>query len=402
MDKQMIKYVGILVGLILLLVVYLLLQNAIKGGTKYSYPDIEKKMVAAAKKYVQDKKKNNIDVLPDVAGERFSLSSQELVNAGYLNELASYAKDEVVCYGNVDIYNAGNGNFDYAPELNCGDKYETKKLVDVVTGNGENIVTSGSGLYQRVDGKFITDYQDLNGGNSDDFEYVFRGDSVNNYVKIDDNIWRIVAIDAENNMLLIYDAHSQRATAWDEKYNEEEKKYQGVNTYESNGLQSNAYKSVQEFYNGTMILRDREKYSDKTKYYITPMNLCIGKRSTTDSDISGKLECQVVLNDQLIGLLPAYYYMSASLDSSCDAITSKSCGNYNYLSSFDDYWWLLTANSENTNEAYTVSKKYVEASLCNYKADIRPMIKVGSRLVYSDGDGTKDNPYQVKFFNETK
>ena len=130
------------------------------------------------------------------------------------------------------------------------------------------------------------------------------------------------------------------------------------------------------------------------------MNLCIGKRSVEDTDISGNVECSVILEDQLVGLLPAYYYMSASLDPNCETITSKSCGNFNYLSQFDDFWWLMTANSANTNEAYTVSKKYAEASLCNYKADIRPTIKLGSRAVYLEGDGSKDNPYQIRFYNE--
>ena len=400
MDQKLIKYVGFFVVGLIIIVILLMIFNSATGRTSYTYDKIETKLVNAAKKYVADKKKQNIDVLPESPlSDPYYLSADVLVNEGYIDNLSDYAKDETTCVGGVSIYNAGDGNYDYIPDLTCGTYYEVRKLVDKVLEDNDNGITHGSGLYLRVDGKFITDDSELN-INSEDFEYVFRGDEVNNYVKIDDNLWRIVSINNNNDMLLIYNEHSQRAIAWDEKYNEVENKYQGVNTFESNGLESTAYKAIKDFYNGTLVLKDREKYSEKTKYLTVPMNLCVGKRSQEDKDFSGKIECQVVIEDQMVGLLPAYYYMSASLDSGCTTITSKSCGNFNYLSQFDDFWWLMTANSENTNEAYTVSKKYAEASLCNYKADIRPTIMLGSRAVYLDGDGTLNNPYLIKFYNE--
>ena len=401
MDKKLIKYGIILVIAFVVIIIIALLFNSTTGGAKYSYEKIETKLVTAAKKYVNDKKKQGMDILPDSPlADPYYLSADILAQEGYISNISDYAKDDTACVGGVNIYNAGSGKYDYVPDLTCGVYHQTVKLVDKIIQDNDSGVTHGSGLYQRVDGKFIDDDNDLNMGTSDDFEYVFRGDDVNNYVKIDDNLWRIVSIDNNNDILLIYNEHSQRAIAWDDKYNEEVAKYQGVNTFESNGLESTAYKSIKEFYNGTLVLKDREKYSEKTNYYIVPMNICIGKRSKTDTDISGKIECQTILEDQNVGLLPAYSFMSASLDPGCDTIVSKSCGNFNYLAAFDDFWWLLTANAENTNEAYTVSKKYVEASLCNYKADIRPTIKIGGRVVYQEGDGTLDNPYQIKFYNE--
>ncbi len=401
MDKKLIKFGIIFVGLIVVIIILSLLFNTATGGAKYTYDKIETKLVEAAKKYVNDKKKNNIDVLPESPlADPYYLSSDVLVNEEYLKDLSEYAKDETTCVGGVNIYNAGGGNYDYVPELTCGIYHQTEKLVDKVISDNDSGVTHGSGLYQRIDGRFITDDSELNMVSSDDFEYVFRGDEVNNYVKIDDNLWRIVSIDNDNNMLLIFNEHSQRAIAWDDKYNEQVAKYQGVNIYEQNGLESTAYKAVKDFYNGSLVLQDRVKYSEKTNYYTIPMNLCVGKRSSTDTDISGKIECQTILEDQFIGLLPAYYYMSASLDSGCETIVSKSCGNFNYLSKFDDFWWLLTANSDNTNEAYTVSKKYAESVYCNYKADIRPTIKLGARAIYQDGNGTLDSPYTIKFYGD--
>lgn len=401
MDKKLIKYVGIVVGVIILLILILVIFNSATGRTSYTYEKIETKLTNAAKSYVKDKKKQGIDVLPESPlSAPYYLSSIVLVNEGYIKDLSEYAKDETTCVGGVNIYNAGGDKYDYVPELTCGSYFQTQKLVDKVITDNDSGITHGSGLYLKVDGKFIVDDNDFNTANSENFEYVFRGDEVNNYVQIDDNIWRIVSIDNNNDMLLIFNKHSRRAIAWDDKYNESVAKYQGVNTFEKNGLESTAYKAIKEFYNGTLELEDREKYSEKTSYFMVPMNLCIGKRSVEDKDVSGKIECQNILEEQYVGLLPAYSYMAASLDPGCETITSKSCGNFNYLSQFDDFWWLLTANSANTNEAYTVSKKYAESSLCNYKADIRPTIKIGGRAIYQSGNGSKDNPYQIKFYNE--
>ena len=395
MDKQMVKYLAILGGIVLLLVIILLLKNAAGGGIKLSYEKIEEKMVSAAKKYAKDK-----NVLPTEIDSPTSISANVLVNNGYIDDLSSYAKDDVRCSGEVVIYKTYDDTYDYVPVLNCGNKHESRTLSSVVIE--ENETTEGSGLYQRIDGKFITNVNDLNMGTSADFEYVFRGDSVNNFVKIDENLWRIVAIDSNENITLLLNNTLKSSYAWDTKYNSDVNKSQGINTYELNGLQSDIYKTIQPFYNDSsenIKLMNKEKFSDKTKYLMTSMDLCVGKRSTTDSDVSGRLECKIVLYDQHVGLLPAYYFMSASLDPLCTNIISKNCGNYNYLAAFNDYWWLLTANSENTNQAYAVSRKFVTNQPCSYKASIRPMIKIGSRALYSKGNGTKDNPYVVKFYS---
>lgn len=391
----MLKYVGILVGLIVLLVIFLLLKNAFTGGAKYSYPDIEKKLVTAAKKYTKDFP----GTLPTTPNTSFTVSSRVLEEKGYINDLTGYAKDDVICNGSVEVFMTTSGNYNYVPELICGGKYETIRLANKVIEDNDYGTVIGSGLYERVNGVFTTDYNYLGmSGTGSDFEYVFRGDEVNNYVKIDDNLWRIVSINAENNMLLIFNDYIQKGSAWDDRYNEDVNKYQGVNIYEQNGIKSRAMSQAESFYNGTVVLKDRVKYSEKTKYLTTTMDLCIGKRSTTDSDMSGKIECQEVLQDQYVGLLPAYYYMSASLDPSCNSIISKNCGNYNYLSQFNDYWWLLTGNSENTNEAYHVSQKKVDSTLCNFKSYIRPIIMLGSRAAYESGTGTLNDPYIVKFY----
>ena len=90
--------------------------------------------------------------------------------------------------------------------------------------------------------------------------------------------------------------------------------------------------------------------------------------------------------------------MSASLDSGCETIVSKQCGNYNYFSSFNDYWWLVTANSENTNEAFAVSWRSATNEVCSEKSAVKPVIKISSSTLYDSGDGSYETPYLVKFY----
>ena len=201
MDKKLLKYVGIVAGVIILIIIILVLFNSATGATKYTYEKIETKLVNAAKNYVSDKKKQGIDVLPESPlADPYYVSANILESNGYIKNISEMAKDEVTCVGGVNVYNAGGGNYDYVPDLKCGSFYEAVSLADKVISDNDNGITHGSGLYIRSNGEFIVNDNDLNSINADDFEYVFRGDEVNNYVKIDDNVWRIVSIDNNNDI----------------------------------------------------------------------------------------------------------------------------------------------------------------------------------------------------------
>lgn len=395
MDKKMYKYIGILLGLILLLVIFIWLTNVFTGGNKLSYESLEKKLIDAAKDYAKDYSA----IYPTEIGTSTVISSTVLINNNYINEFSSYLNDtDVVCNGSVEIYMVEEDYYNFTTDFNCGNKYSNIKLYEKIIADNNYGIVEGSGLYEKVDGKFITDESELGSHDYNTLEYVFRGDEVNNFLKIDENLWRIVSINENGDILLIYVGHVQKTSPWDDRYNETVKKNQGINIYEKDGIKSRAMENALKFYNGEVVLMDKEPYSEKTRYLTVPMSLCVGKRNQTDSDISGSIECQTILENQYVGLLPAYYYMSASLDDSCNSIVSKNCGNYNYLSYFDDYWWLLTANSENTNEAYNISRKFAESTLCSSRSNIRPIIMLGSRAIYDSGDGTENNPYIVKYF----
>ena len=100
-----------------------------------------------------------------------------------MKPLAEYVGEDKTCSGVVQVEKSGT-NYLYVPYLNCGDDYVTLELYRKVLAN-ETIVTSGYGLYQT------------NGS------YVFRGEVVNNFVKLGESMWRIVKITSNNTMYLI-------------------------------------------------------------------------------------------------------------------------------------------------------------------------------------------------------
>ena len=390
MDKQMIKYLGILVALIVCIIVFFAITGSINA--KLDYREMETLLVKAARNYAKD----NPKILPTSEdSSQPSINAKTLENLGYISDLSSYAKDDTTCTGEVEIYQTYPGVYNYVPRLSCGEKYYNYKTLSekIIEDNG--IASHGAGLYARYDGKFLTDDNDIDILPAD--EYVFRGDSVNNFIKVETTYWRVVSIDKEGNLLAILVSDLGSSTNWDNRYNIETKSYEGINDYENNGIKSNAMQAVENVLAEKIRLAS-DLYSSRVKYLISKYDLCVGKRSLDDEGRDGKIECKKVLENQFGGLLPAYYYMSASLDENCTKLSSKSCGNYNYLASYTSTsWWIMTADSDSTNGCYLVESRTVKPTECFYIYDFKPVVKFGSRSIYSAGKGTKADPYIIRY-----
>ena len=120
----------------------------------------------------------------------------------------------------------------------------------------------------------------------------------------------------------------------------------------------------------------------------------MGKRKPTDIGTDGEIECKNMITDQKAGLLPAYMFMSASIDPTCEKIEDKACGNNNYLASFTNSYWLLTANEEESNQCFYVNKN-ISSTVCSANNSFKPIVKVTGRIQYKEGTGTKNDPYVV-------
>lgn len=366
--KSMIKFMGIIIGITILLLLILFIASLGKSGS-YSYTKIETIMKEAAVSYFKD----HPDSLPQTNGGVVEIDSSNLVAEGKMKDLSEYTKKGVSCTGSVLVEKSLSGYL-YTPQLDCGEAYTTIEFSGKILDK-EEIVTSGYGLYEASDGS-----------------YVFRGEKVNNYVKLDASLWRIVKITNEGNVVLISDSGLGMSQPWDNRYNAQQNYGSGINEYGA----SRVKEYLDRVYENPV--KDDLEYilSAKDKNKIVNFPLCIGKRDAAAQSKDNSIECSSVIEDQRWGLLTLSEYMMASIDPNCNSSLSKSCQNYNYLA-LKDEWWLATADSKDDSNVYMIKRNGspILASAANY-AIVRPVIYLNGRVRFMSGNGTFEKPYTLR------
>ena len=362
--KQLMKIMFIIVGILVVFLFIILLVVIFSSGKK-TYDDVEKIMKDAAVEYYKVQK----GLLPQEDGEKVTVNVSTLVDSQFMKPLDELLDDEK-CSGRVEVSKVGD-QIVYTPYLDCGKNYTTKELYKAVLE--QKTVTSGNGLY------------DLNG------EKVYRGEEVNNYVKLDKMLYRIVKVTADNKLLLIMNETSfDYSSVFDDRYNSDRGYNSGFNDYRL----SRMFSYLDDLYNNKL---DVKILSNNDKEKLVNFDLCIGKRNENDITNTNAVECTDVLADQMIGLLTASDYINASLDSNCMATTDRSCQNYNYLRLKDSDWWLVTADSANTYQVFAVkSNGYIEGFNSSSRKKVRATVMLNNNVMIRSGDGTIDNPFVLK------
>ena len=363
--KKMIKMMAMLLGIVIVGMLLLFFVTSLTGGSK-TYEEIEDIMVSAAKSYFED----HPDNLPKKDGGTQTVDVSILVAEEKMKDLSKYT--DAICTGTVKVEKSGS-TYLYVPNLNCGESYASQELHEKVRDDND-IVSSGYGLYNK-------------GGN-----YVFRGENVNNYVQLDNALWRIVKITSSDNVVLVMDEPLGTLLPWDDRYNQETSYNAGINNYSSSRIKEKLeelYSTADEDVTSTFL-------SDSDKAKLVSFNMCIGKRGEEETGVEQAVECTEVVRDQKVGLLTAADYMNASIDTSCTTASSLNCQNYNYLLT-DTSWWLVTASPKNTYSAYMVeANSGLKVSNTLMYARLRPVIHLNSNVLYKSGSGTAEDPYIVK------
>ena len=364
MKKKLMRMMLIVVGILVVFLIIILIFSFLGSGNK-SYEEIEQDLKNAAIEYYEVQS----GLLPREEGETITVRANTLADAELMKPLSELREGEN-CSGRVEVTKVGD-NIIYTPYLECGDNYTTKELYKAVLEQG--IVTSGNGLY------------DLNG------EIVYRGDDVNNYVSLDNAIYRIVKVTPDNKLLLILnEVDSTLSSYYDDRYNPAKRFNSGFNDYRISRIKE----FLDDLYSSKNDIKILSK-NDKEK--LASFNLCIGKRNATETNNTNAIECSDVLENQMIGLLTASDYMNASLDANCKATTDKSCQNYNYLRLKETEWWLLTGNAANDYEAYIVkSNGYIDINTTSGYKKIRPTIMLNNNVMIKSGNGSASNPFILK------
>lgn len=366
--KKMFKFMGFVLIGVFLIFFLLYLVSLFSRGHSYTYEDIEKVLVDAAKEYFAE----NPSYLPTEDGNVVEVDHTNLVAAGKMKDLSEYLEEGVSCSASVLVEKSGS-EYLYSPFLNCGDTYATVLFHDKVVSD-QSVVSSGYGLYS------------MNGG------YVFRGELVNNYVQLSNSVWRIVKITSNNNVVLISEDGAPYSQPWDNRYNEDRFYESGINQYSA----SRVREYLEKIYSNPSTNDGEDLLSEGDRARIVSYNVCTGKRTTSSESKNNSEECAEVLQNQKLGLLTLSDYMVASIDTSCKSSKTKSCQNYNYLAKDFD-WWLVTANKEDNSTVFKVDRGgVITTDNASTYSIVRPVIYLNSNVLYDSGDGSLENPYVIR------
>ena len=359
--KTKIMVVGFLILIIVILFGGAFVYN--KFFYKRSLDEIEQIMLDSAKNHFE----KYPNMLPQNINDSITITDSDLVATEEMNTIAEYLKDETsTCQGKVTVTNI-NGKYRYVVYLDCGqEKKRTQTFIDYIK---ENVPTteSGNGLYSLYN------------------EIVYRGDNVNNYLKLSGKTYRIVKF-SDDQTVIIY-TEKQESTVWDDRYNTSKQDNSGINDYSVSRIRD----YLNDLYKGNTFL------SESDKLLAVAHTIGIGKRNNNDTDKSGSLENAAIMENQYIGLLQINDYLNASLDVNCTNTNSPSCANYNYLSKYKYNWWTTTASSANSYRVFRIKgSSTAEVANASSSAYIRPVLYLAKDAIYVSGDGTKENPYIVK------
>ena len=361
--KKIIDYIKdkiyYILGFTVLVIVILIIINACSNRSG-SYEDIENDMVEAAKEYSSNRKNR----LPKEDDGTVEVSIGTLIDAELLEEIVDPKNKNQTCSGHVEVTKVGD-DYSYTPFLTCKGNYEPEYLSDII----KDVKTDeyGNGVYEIGD------------------ELVYRGEDVNNYVQFNNQLWRIVKMDAEGDFKLVLTEKTDDKYFWDNAYNSNENKSVGITT---DYLRTNIRKALNDYY--------EENFTTDSKAKIVSKNLCIGKY-VEDDEFSVDKECSIIKENEKIGLLNASDYKNASLDSNCTNLMDNECSNYNYMADFVNInTWLLNSSSENTYKVLRLSGT-LSWSNASTRISINPSIYITKRSIISEGKGTLNNPYIIKY-----
>lgn len=359
LDRKVYIMGGIILGAIVLLIIILIIIKLLAGpGNNYS--KLEQKLVKAAQTYL----KKNPDSVPQ-DGESIELDSATLVSSGSIGDLSKQIKD--TCTGRVLVMNNG-GSALYLPHLDCTN-YTTVHFYDKVIE--DNLVADSEDPYEGG-------LYEVNG------EYIFRGKLVNNYISFGGLLWRIIKID-ENGNLRVIKANAEKAKKiWDNKYNTEIEKSYGINEYENSFLRETLQKDYASI------------TQEQNKIHLIPHDVCIGKRSDKNREISYDIDCSEVLEGEYISVINTLDFPMASLDENCTSVGAGSCVNYNYLSNTVTTSWTSIGSADNTYEVYDISGGYVNTLRARNTVSYYWVIYLSGQELYTTGSGTEQDPYIIK------
>ena len=221
---------------------------------------------------------------------------------------------------------------------------------------------------------------------SQDKNLRYVGDNPNNYVKFNNELWRIIGITKTEDGEFVKIVRSESIgkyslTTSDEWTTSNITKILNEDYY--NKLSSEAKSLIRKTtYSVGSSIKDNYKEDLVSKIYTYP------KRSTWEG---------------YLGLLyPAdYLYASSNIDKCLNNKTwDEGCSKNNYLTSTNPYWTMTSHVDNNSVTNYFAISDKIEAKAVNSEYDIRPVAFLSTNIMITDGNGKSNDPYEIKKYEE--
>ncbi len=261
--------------------------------------------------------------------------------------------------------------------------------------------------------------------------YYFSGDgtNMNNWVKFDDKMWRIIRINGNGSIRLLYAGDGMNSNDFGNSFSgssynnlKNHPAYVGwkytvggsLTADRGNSTKSNAYVVVENWYNSISI--DDKQFIDTNAIYCNDRNLG-SKYSYNDilfeyvaydrffhsTNIKPKFTCDVI-NDRfyVFGLITAdevVYAGGAVRKTNKKAYYYLAKDGVNNITKGYGFWTMTPGDFRNSSATvFYVDRGGLDQNNLGVSASylfVRPVISLKSNVVVTGGDGSGDNPYEV-------
>lgn len=392
----LIEMLGILVVLSVIILVSLpsIIQTN-RNSKQSELKDAEKTIIMAAETYIgiSDVASQNLEKNKYYYVKLTTLVTEGLLPSNMKNPKTNLEKT------------IAEGNYWVEARINNGETIYT--LVDNNPYEGE---ASDSELVYNIlleKGEVVRDKLLTNSN-----RYVYNNSNPNNYVRFNNQTWRIVALEADKTIKIVMDDFLDSMGA---SQSEQNVAFGTASTVSSSNL-INTYLN-NYFYNN--LSPNAQNMIVSKNFQVGTIKLSSLGPSSNINTLESNLKYQTK-----VGLLSPSDYVNASTNSTCSAFSSYSaatdaCSENNYLIK-SERWWLMHADSsgfnlvinpvssnaidEDLNEDCTSSKGKIltdyqknYAGLNNYPsqclAKVRPAVYLTKDITITSGNGNVTNPY---------
>lgn len=260
----------------------------------------------------------------------------------------------------------------------------------------KDIILETTEVKKDVEGDYLNNFTDSGLFMSEDDEglaYVFRGDIINNYVSLNDMLFRILRINGDGTVRLISN-NNVLTSAFRSKIDNED--------YGNNALlsKSNALEKLNSWYSSNLSTIDNyivnSKFCNENAYYLENIDgKFFNSYQRIINDNTPSLKCSGLVEESKVGLLSVdeARYSGTSINSTFEDYfllnKEDSVGFYTLSGSQIVYNYNVVDNFSITTDGKLVADSKVTATL-----GLKPVISLDKNVIV-EGNGTLESPYKI-------